>query len=847
MRNKTSSSLQKTFDEYDLIRSTANYFDTQGNEVEALRSWRRVLDQIYHHNAYRTPTACTPKSEPEKIPLTKVQELENECKKRINILEGLKKSRQENYMSGMDKQSPNMTFNGLESSTKTEDWKDSFHLNEIDLTFKQLDIIDHNSSPSNTIKPKSSLSKNESEISCSSSKAPLAISLSNHSPPPQIITESNALTSLMPIKTRPQILNTEKRRKMRHTLRPCNFQIDKSPSRSGKFGENQFTCRAASLAWNSMRISNKDICSSEKKCGDVNLKSYLNLCHEFSQSEISLLKVEKKQSSGIYRNAEIHPKSDRLISPDISLENLDRLNDRVHINVLPSSSRCKWKSRSPMHNSKQGLDQLVNPHESNSSSYSRSSQLILQKEYSKDPSISSYDCYSKYYDANTTKIRTRSQPFSVAKPAHSIIPVTESSNSKKERNNRIKGNALSSQKSRKFQEISDATAVNSQKRPGQAAEQSFPSLNGDMVISEGIKSTRRGSKSKKTCLGSAHKDTKFQCQTFHESRKLIGDTRISQLLEKLPAGVDEGAVKQILNEIVVEGDEVHWNDIAGLDVAKTALKETVVYPFLRPDLFMGLREPAGGMLLFGPPGTGKTMLARAVATESKSTFFSISAGSLISKYLGESEKLVRALFKLAKVLAPSIIFVDEIDSLLSSRSGSGENDSTKRIKTEFLIQWSDLQKAASCNSASDKNRDRENGGRVLVLAATNLPWAIDEAARRRFVRRQYIPLPERITRAIQLKNLLSRQKHELGDNDFQKLVDLTEGFSCSDITALAKDAAMGPLRSLGEAMLRTSMDDIRQIKLSDFETSLTSIRPSVSEESLKTFENWAKVFGERGG
>ncbi|RKF74806.1 Protein SAP1 [Golovinomyces cichoracearum] len=651
----------------------------------------------------------------------------------------------------------------------------------------------------------------------------------------------------MPIKTRPQILNPEKRRKMRHTLRPCNFQIDKSPSQSGKFGLNQFTCRAASLAWNSIRISNKDICSSEKKCGDVNLKSYLNPCHEFSQSEISLLKVEKQQSSGIYHNAEIHPMSDRLISPSISLENLDRLNDRVHINVLPSSSRCKWKSRSPMQNSKHGLDQLVNPHESNSSSSRRTSQIILQKEYSKDSNISSYACYSNYYDANTTRIRTRSQPLSVAKPVHSIIPVTKSSNSKKERNNGIKVNALSSQKSRNFQEeISDATAVKSQKRPGQAAEPSSPSLNSDVVFSEGIKSTRRGSKSKKTPLGLAHKDTKLQCQTFHESRKFIGETRISQLLEKLPAGVDEGAAKQILNEIVVEGDEVHWNDIAGLDVAKTALKETVVYPFLRPDLFMGLREPAGGMLLFGPPGTGKTMLARAVATESKSTFFSISAGSVISKYLGESEKLVRALFKLAKVLAPSIIFVDEIDSLLSSRSGSGENDSSKRIKTEFLIQWSDLQKAASCKSASDKNRDRETGGRVLVLAATNLPWAIDEAARRRFVRREYIPLPEGITRAIQLKSLLSRQKHELGDDDFQKLVDLTEGFSCSDITALAKDAAMGPLRSLGEAMLRTSMDDIRPIKLSDFEASLTSIRPSVSEEGLKTFENWAKVFGERG-
>ena len=323
--------------------------------------------------------------------------------------------------------------------------------------------------------------------------------------------------------------------------------------------------------------------------------------------------------------------------------------------------------------------------------------------------------------------------------------------------------------------------------------------------------------------------------------------KIEEILKNLPRGVDKQSAQNILNEIVIQGDEVHWDDVAGLEIAKSALKETVVYPFLRPDLFMGLREPARGMLLFGPPGTGKTMLARAVATESKSTFFAISASSLTSKFLGESEKLVRALFSLAKLLAPSIIFVDEIDSLLSSRGGSSEHEATRRIKTEFLIQWSDLQKAAAGRETSEKDKEKGDATRVLVLAATNLPWAIDEAARRRFVRRQYIPLPEDFVRKQQVKTLLGHQKHDLSERDLDRLIALTDGFSGSDITALAKDAAMGPLRSLGESLLTMTMDEIRPIRFEDFKNSMRTIRPSVSKQGLKEFEDWSREFGERGG
>jgi SpoVK/Ycf46/Vps4 family AAA+-type ATPase len=218
---------------------------------------------------------------------------------------------------------------------------------------------------------------------------------------------------------------------------------------------------------------------------------------------------------------------------------------------------------------------------------------------------------------------------------------------------------------------------------------------------------------------------------------------------------------------------------------------------------------------------------------------------LTSKFLGESEKLVRALFSIAKELAPSIIFVDEIDSLLGARGGGSEHEATRRIKTEFLIQWSDLQKAAA--GREEKNKEKGDASRVLVLAATNLPWAIDEAARRRFVRRQYIPLPEDWVRTLQLRNLLAAQKHNIHDAELAELVHYTDGKVLPYIHFLlfAFDANLSPSR-----LFRLRHHRPRQRRrhgIEDFRASLTNIRPSVSKQGLKEFEDWAREFGERGG
>ncbi|XP_068088155.1 spastin isoform X2 [Hyperolius riggenbachi] len=294
--------------------------------------------------------------------------------------------------------------------------------------------------------------------------------------------------------------------------------------------------------------------------------------------------------------------------------------------------------------------------------------------------------------------------------------------------------------------------------------------------------------------------------------------------------VDSNLANLILNEIVDSGPSVKFSDVAGQDLAKQALQEIVILPSIRPELFTGLRAPARGLLLFGPPGNGKTMLAKAVAAESNATFFNISAASLTSKYVGEGEKLVRALFSVARELQPSIIFIDEVDSLLCERR-EGEHDASRRLKTEFLIEFDGVQ------SGGDD--------RVLVMGATNRPQELDEAVLRRFTKRVYVSLPNEETRLLLLQNLLSKQGNPLTQKELAQLARLTEGYSGSDITALAKDAALGPIRELKpEQVKNMSASEMRNIKYADFLSSLKKIKCSVSASTLDAYVRWNKEFGD---
>lgn len=321
--------------------------------------------------------------------------------------------------------------------------------------------------------------------------------------------------------------------------------------------------------------------------------------------------------------------------------------------------------------------------------------------------------------------------------------------------------------------------------------------------------------------------------------------------------------KIAMNVTHPEDIQVTFEDIGALESVKKVLVELVMLPLQRPELFKrgNLVKPCKGVLLFGPPGTGKTMLAKAVATESGANFMNISMSSITSKWFGDGEKYTKAIFTLASRLSPCVVFIDEVDSFLGKRRKGMEHEETRKIKNEFMTLWDGL-----------KSKENE---RVLIMAATNRPFDLDEAVLRRLPRRLLVDLPSYESRKKILKVILAKETLN-PDVDIHELATLTEGFSGSDIKNLCVEAAHEPIREylrlekegkipkpiLTKVEPQMNNDDfwsddkeveheepnLRPIVYNDFVISKTKFSPSVMEESesIRELREWNEMYGEGG-
>jgi vacuolar protein-sorting-associated protein 4 len=293
---------------------------------------------------------------------------------------------------------------------------------------------------------------------------------------------------------------------------------------------------------------------------------------------------------------------------------------------------------------------------------------------------------------------------------------------------------------------------------------------------------------------------------------------------------DQEIQSRILSTILPEKPNVSWKDIADLQTAKQAIEDAIILPMQQPDLFRGVAWK--GILLFGPPGCGKTLLAKAAANECNSTFFSVSTADILVKWLGESEQRIKALFEIARKNQPSIIFLDEIDALGVERTGTEDVHAT-RLLSQILQMMDGVLK-------------KPDESLTVVLAATNRPWNLDSAMLRRFEKRILVPLPDPVARKevleITIRNI---PNFKLADDvDKAELAKLTEGYSGDDLKSLCRDAWYIPIHELKQQnMLKTGSP--RPVTRKDFLEALQMRKTSVSPDEIRLNEEWSQKFGTK--
>ncbi|UXD21877.1 ATPase AAA [Ignicoccus pacificus DSM 13166] len=272
----------------------------------------------------------------------------------------------------------------------------------------------------------------------------------------------------------------------------------------------------------------------------------------------------------------------------------------------------------------------------------------------------------------------------------------------------------------------------------------------------------------------------------------------------------------LMREVYIEVPEVHWEDIGGLEEVKQQLKEAVVWPLKHPEFFteMGI-EPPKGILLFGPPGTGKTLLAKAAATESQANFIAVRGPEVLSKWVGESEKAIREIFRKARQAAPTIVFFDEIDSI-AARRGRDVSGVLDRIVNQLLTEMDGIEPLQ----------------RVTVIAATNRPDLLDPALLRpgRFDRLIYVPPPDKKAR-LEIFRVHTRRMPLADDVDLEKLAEMTQGYTGADIAAVCREAAL--------IALRENLKPV-PVSMKHFEKALKAVPPSLKREDILRYERLAE-------